>query len=117
MVIPLGECGIPTASIKLNAFKMPKKVSILKLSRGAVNPQVSKLTTYVHIHVAIHMQLCRNAMQYMYIRNSAVNPYQNNRLLTYTCQGRSIIGCNYTKPVMHNAYAFTIVNNLADGKT
>ena len=46
----------------------------------------------------------------------AVNLYRNNRILTCTCQGRSIIGCNYTKPVMHNAYAFTKVDNLADAK-
>ena len=46
----------------------------------------------------------------------AVNLYRNNRLLTCTCQGRSIIVYNYTKPVMHNAYAFTKVDNLADAK-
>jgi len=40
---------------------------------------------------------------------SAVNLYRNNRLLTCSFQGRSIIGYKYTKPVMHNAYAFTKV--------
>jgi len=34
---------------------------------------------------------------------SAVNLYRNNKLLTCTYQGRSIIGYNYTKAVMHNA--------------
>ena len=50
------------------------------------------------------------------IKSSAVNLYRNNRLLTCICQGRSIIGYNYTKPVIHDAYAFTKADNLADTK-
>ena len=45
----------------------------------------------------------------MPLATRAVNLYRNNRLLTCTCQGRSIIGFNYAKPVKHNAYAFTKV--------
>ena len=47
------------------------------------------------------------------LKTRAVNLYQNNQLLTCTCLGRSIIGYNYTKLVMH---AFTKVDNLADAK-
>ena len=65
MVIPLGECGITTASI--SNIKVPIKVSILKLSCGTVNPQLSKLIIPMHMHIVTYAH--KNAMQYIYIRN------------------------------------------------